>query len=607
MDDKKVTKVSMSKSAIIICVFAVLFAVVSIYSANSIRVDTQDMYDHPYTVTNTARDMRSRLLDMKRFSVIFLTTSFENKDEVHELFEERYALQNESIDTIYSHYLGPVEHVDALRSAMDELITVQDAAIQFMDQRSNDQLLQYINEYVYPSYDLVGSCLDVIIGRSDFNIRSLTAAAKRTSVVSIATAFLLTVLIVILTVRTNKSERKMIQDTLISLSLVQNANDAKRQFLSRMSHEMRTPMNVIIGMAAIASMHMEDRSRVEDCLSKISFSSHHLLSLINDVLDMSKIEEGKMIINHEPFRLKQLTDSMYSMAHSQIKGQNKRFECDVQGVEDQTLIGDFTRVNQILLNLLSNAIKFTPKGGRIRLEIRQLSRDKNTSRLQFTVSDTGIGMSEEFLDRLFLPFEQADSKIAQEYGGTGLGMAITHNLVKLLGGTIAVKSKLDEGTVYTVELPFGLPQEAAPPAFNCEISYQETYASHPVSLSGKRFLLAEDNELNREIAIELLKMAGVETDWTENGKEAAERFLASPAGYYDLILMDIQMPVMDGYAAAREIRGSSHSCAKTTPIIAMTANAFKEDVDSAYAAGMNGHIAKPFEVEKLYQTISDFF
>lgn len=742
MNENSKYKTKLSKTAITICTIAVLFAVISVYSSNIMRVTAKNMYEHPYTVTNTARGMRSRLLDMKRFVGIFLTTGFENDENARRLFEERYEMQRDAIDTLYNRYLGPMEDIDALQNAMNDLILIQEEALQFIAQQpAEKEILSFIDKSVHPRYDAVNDCLDVIINSSDNKIYNLTKRSTRTAMVSMGTAFFLTVMIVFLTIYSNRVERKNIRVLTMrerelqdALFLAQKANNAKKDFLSHMSHEIRTPMNVIIGMTTIAGTHLNNQKRMEDCLSKIAFSSRHLLSLINDILDMSKIEEGKMTINHEPFRLQQLTESIISVIHSQTIGQGKKFKCDVEDVTQEIFVGDFMRVNQILLNLLSNAVKFTHEGGSIRLGIRQINRKNNRVYLQFDVSDTGIGMSEEFLERLFTPFEQADSKISQKYGGTGLGMAITHNLVEMLGGTIRVKSKPQEGTTFTVKLPFDLPQEAVERKkwqldtlkvlvvdddedacthaglllkrmgidaqwvkFGCEavrivleahdtgadydvciIDWQmpdlngvevtrqirkklgkdtliiiisaydwseieeearkagaNAFISKPLFEStlynvllsvlasepsggklaetesniclGKRILLVEDNELNQEIAAELLKGTGGQIECAGNGKEALERFLSSPPGYYDLILMDVQMPVMDGYSATRQIRSSSHPDAKTIPVVAMTANTFSEDVDASYEAGMNGHIPKPIEVKTLYQTIAELF
>lgn len=533
----------------------------------------------------------------------------------------------------------------------------------------------------------------------------------------------------IMTLTDRTEERRANQALQDALTSAQNANNAKKDFLSRMSHEIRTPMNAIIGMTTIAAASIEDRPRVENCLEKISYSSRHLLMLINDVLDMSRIENNRMSINAEPFELYQFLNSLVSIVYPQANDRGLEFTEKTYGfTEHTTYLGDSLRLNQILLNLTSNAIKFTPRGGSVSLEVTRLPSRGNKSWLRFVVSDTGIGMDEQGLDRLYKPFEQADASIAGKYGGTGLGMSITQNLVSLMGGYIHVTSKPNEGTTFTVELPFEQSSVDLQPfreealeslsvlvaddeqdicehtvlllekmkihaewvlsgleAVNQVIEAQETdhgfdvcfidwrmpdmdgvetarrirnavgpgtpiiiisaydwsdieeearaagvnaFIAKPMfqssiynvlvsvtngafgmkesvantggdTLEGKRLLLAEDNGLNMEIIVTLLHMNGATVETVENGQEAVNLFLQMEPNYFDAILMDVQMPVMDGCEATRLIRACGREDASSIPIIATTANAFAEDVAIVMAAGMDAHIGKPLDINQL--------
>jgi signal transduction histidine kinase/CheY-like chemotaxis protein len=509
----------------------------------------------------------------------------------------------------------------------------------------------------------------------------------------------------------------------------EKANTAKSEFLSRMSHEIRTPMNAIVGLTEIAKAHKNEPDKVTDYLDKIDAASKVLLNIINDVLDMSAIESGKMKIASAEFDIKQILNNISSIYYSQCKAKGIQFTM-VTDITDEMLIGDQLRVSQILLNLVSNSFKFTTSGGTISITVTEKSRRENTVFLQFVIADTGCGMSQEMLGRLFRPFEQASATTAQKHGGSGLGTSIAKNLTELMQGAISVESEPGKGTAFTVELPFqvantpvthmdgsrmrdvralvvdddsnardytsiildriGVTYEVADSGQKaldmltaahengtgydiCFIDwrmsgidgiivtkkirelfdndtlvivvsaydlseveddakaagadmflpkplFQSTVFNLFMQLSGGKYtkntsdandydftghhaLLAEDNALNAEIAVELLEMVHMQVDHAEDGKKAVEMFTAAPAGTYDVVLMDLQMPVLDGLEATRQIRASAHPQAKTIPIYAMTANAFNEDVAAALSAGMNGHIAKPIDTKMLYDTL----
>lgn len=519
-----------------------------------------------------------------------------------------------------------------------------------------------------------------------------------------------------------------------ALTSAQKANSAKKDFLSRMSHEIRTPMNAIVGMTTIAAASIDDHSKVEDCLKKISYSSRHLLMLINDVLDMSRIESNRMSLNAEPFELYQFISSFIAVVYTQATDKGLEFVEKTSGFsEHTTFIGDHLRLNQILLNLMSNAIKFTPSPGKVSLEVTHLPSRGSKSWLRFVVSDTGIGMDKEGLSHLYKPFEQANSSIVSKYGGTGLGMSITQNLVSLMGGYIDVESSPDKGTTFTVELPFeqsdvdlqpireeslenlevlvvddefdicehtvllltkmniraewvlsgaqavervvavqsegrcfdvcfidwkmpdmdgvettrrirekvgpdtpiiiisaydwsDIEEEARAAGVNAFIAkpmFQSSIYSTLISvtnqalskagakansnehlLDGIRLLLAEDNALNTEIVVTLLEMCGAKVESVGNGQQAMDSFLRNEPGYYDAILMDVQMPVMDGCEATRHIRDCGRADAASIPIIATTANAFAEDVSIVMSAGMDAHISKPIDIDQLYAILA---
>ena len=374
------------------------------------------------------------------------------------------------------------------------------------------------------------------------------------------------------------------------------ANEAKSVFLSNMSHDIRTPMNAILGFTELIKRDAGNADKVSEYTDKISSSGQHLLGLINDILDMSKIENGKFVLSIEKFNLTQFIEELDSMMRPQAEKRKQSFEI-TSNFGQENLFGDKLRINQILINILSNAIKYTPEGGKIAMDISELPRiNANFARLKFTVTDNGIGMSEEYRENLFKPFTREISSTVNAIQGTGLGMAITKNLVDLMSGTIAVKSKQGVGSTFTVELELRI-----------DDSYRDAVPAAPKkqdeapqnALEGKRFLAAEDNELNSEILVELLDIRSSTCEVAENGKIALEMFEKSPEGYYDGILMDIQMPVMNGYEAAKAIRSLSRPDAQTIPIIAMTANAFSEDINNSLDAGMDAHIAKPLDMDKL--------
>ena len=386
------------------------------------------------------------------------------------------------------------------------------------------------------------------------------------------------------------------------------ASQAKSDFLSRMSHEIRTPMNAIIGMTAIAHKNLQDIKRVDDSLTKIEQASKLLLGIINDILDMSAIEHQRMKLASLPLDVRQTVAAVATMYAPQCQLKHISFRVSNLSEALPPLRGDDKRLTQILVNLLSNAVKFTPIGGTVALTLTRQRMSSKALYLQFTVSDTGIGMTEDFQKRLFRPFEQESANTFQKFGGSGLGLSIAHNLVKLMKGELSVASKPGQGTTFTVDLPFLL-DTRTDPSIAAAKQPEAAESSTPmdaIDFTGKQILLAEDNPLNQEVATELLKFKHATIVTADDGQAALDAFTKNPPYTFAAILMDIQMPVLNGYEATKAIRTSGREDAATIPIIAMTADAFAEDVAKAMSAGMDEHIAKPIDPKVLYQTLNKF-
>ena len=402
------------------------------------------------------------------------------------------------------------------------------------------------------------------------------------------------------TVNTELRQAKLAAEE--AFHVAQEANRSKSSFLANMSHDIRTPMNAIVGITSLIEHECDDGEKVKEYAKKIELSSQHLLGIINDVLDMSKIETGKTTLKYADFSISELLQEMDTVFHPQANEKHQTFVITGENIRHDWVKGDRIHLMQIFTNLLSNAVKYTQAGGIIQFIVEECQTNSSVyAKFHFMVKDNGMGMSPDFKDKIFDAFTREESSLTNKIQGTGLGMAITRNLVEVMGGTIDVESVKGQGSCFEVLLDLKIAeQRVAAPTQKIQENMQDISV-----LKGMRFLCAEDNELNAEILTELLKIEGAECTICENGAEILKAFEQSAPGDYDMILMDVQMPVMNGYEATKAIRRSLHELAKTIPIIAMTANAFSEDIQHSLAAGMNAHISKPVEMRILEKTVRD--
>ena len=417
------------------------------------------------------------------------------------------------------------------------------------------------------------------------------------SIIAIAALLGLAIISIIIVSVNRRAAEQRLKDTRKVAVAMSEASKAKTDFLSNMSHDIRTPINGIMGVTTIAKGAIGDPVKIKDCLDKIDGASHHLLSLINDVLDMSRIESGKTSIDLKPCDLRVLCDNCCSIIGGQLAERDLEFIKEID-VRHTAVLADDLHLRQVLINILGNAVKFTRDGGKIWFRcIEQEAGEDGRPVYRFEVEDTGIGMSAKFLEKIFEPFSQADNGARGKYKGTGLGMAITQQLTTLMGGTVSVESEEGKGSRFTVLLPFEI---------DTEVHESQDAVAQDADIEGVRILLVEDNELNSEIATELLRMSGAEVDIAWNGREALDLFAGSEPGRWDIILMDVMMPEMNGIEATRAIRALDRQDALTIPIVAMTANAFDDDIKATREAGMNAHLSKPINITEVIGTIAKF-
>jgi signal transduction histidine kinase/CheY-like chemotaxis protein len=440
-----------------------------------------------------------------------------------------------------------------------------------------------------------------IVERNDMTSDVKPFICHLVGIMAISFAIIIVFVVALLMLRRKheKKREKIMQDNLRNAALAADkANEAKSVFLSRMSHDIRTPINGIIGMTAIAKKRIEDRDSVESCLKKISVASNHLLELVNEVLDISRIESGKVVLENAPFNLRDMLDSVSDILESRISAKHLSYSTDFEGISNSYIEGCENLLKQILINILDNAMKYTNEGGRIFFKVYNDKPEQALTRYHFVVEDTGIGINSEYLEHIFDRFSQEKSSARTNYEGTGLGLSIVKELTDLMGGEVLISSEIGVGSIFEVVIPFCLLEEVNAEGAEQEITADEIRRFHVI--------LAEDNEINKEVAEFLLSNVGITCISVENGKRAVEAFERSEPGEYDAILMDIMMPEMDGLEAMQTIRAMERPDAKTIPIFALTANAYKEDMEKSLAAGMNGHFTKPLEMDKILSAIQKF-
>ena len=389
-----------------------------------------------------------------------------------------------------------------------------------------------------------------------------------------------------------------------ALRKAEEASKAKTAFLSNMSHEIRTPLNAIIGLNTIAKADPSSSDRIKEYHTKIGASAKHLLEIINDILDMSRIESGKLTLKENSFQLANEIDQVNTIIGGQCKENGLIYECSLGDTARGCYMGDAMKLKQVLINILGNSVKFTPEGGKVRLEIEAISENDTSKTLRFTASDTGIGMSSDYLPHIYDAFSQ-ESSSSGKYSSTGLGMPITKNIVELMDGHIEVESEKGKGTTFIVTITFDRSGESAPSDDSAEIVKSSSDTSSQ-SAEGKRVLLAEDIMVNAEIMVTILEMKGIKTDVAENGRIAVELFTSHEPGYYSAIFMDMMMPELNGLEATKKIRNSGRDDAAAIPIIALTANAFDDDIQKSLEAGLNDHLSKPIDMDMLNRILDKY-
>ena len=582
--------------AVFLLILLAGYYIISASYTNSIIGGLENIKEHPFPVAIAAGKMETNSREL-RLTVERLCTdrTIDTLDEVKRGLAENQGSSNQALETIVSLYLTDPPAAVKLKEQYNDMLEQQEYLIELCEQDgvSDETVMLYVKENIIPLLDEIDTALEILIHNAILMFDTLylqSLSYKR--IMFILTTVLISVIVVTLLLYRYVLSKREVEAVALQKQIAiaaQAANDAKSQFLSSISHDIRTPMNAIIGMTTIASTRLDDKERVKDCLNKIATSSRHLLELINDVLDMSKIENGKFTINKEPVCLSDFMHDFISIIQPQVKAKHLELDLSILGIEDEIVITDSLRLHQIMQNIMSNAIKFTRENGKISLRMEQAPYDREGYSLYvFRFSDNGIGMSEEFQKVIFQPFERAATSTVSKTEGTGLGMSITKSIVDLMGGSISVTSRLNEGTTFTVRLPMQKEQQ------------KECIATD--LLKDLRCLIVDDDRDVCENTVLLLKEIGMHSEWVLNGADAVVYVESAHKRHldYNAVILDWQMPDMDGIETARRIR---NKVGDTLPIIILSAYDWTEIEDEAREVGITAFLAKPLFKSRLYETM----
>ena len=601
-------------TAVILLILLLSFYFTLLFNMETISTKTHDLKEHPYAVTAATGRMETLLMQADTLDDrLAFTRSPKTIESVQREFAEVDEQFRRELAEVSSRYLADPTEPARLRELYDEFKKEQAVLIKLSASEAPDEAVEaYLVERIEPRIEeMLQINAGIMAGAARmFDQLYSTVSDTRDQTVATATVLMASVvgslvLFLLVISRKTRQQRELEENLRRALEDAQLANEAKSRFLSSVSHDIRTPLTAIIGLTDIASEYTDDRERIDESLEKIKRSSHHLLNLVNDVLDMSKIESGQTDLEHVPFNLRSMIEGLAIITVPQTVAKDLEFEVFRCDVGEEMVIGDETRVSQVLINLLGNAVKYTEPGGHVRFgafEVDGSSIAVDGARVfRFIVEDDGIGMAQDFVSHMFEPFEREDVPARFSVEGTGLGMSIAKNLIDLMGGSILVESARGMGTTFTVDLPLqACDGDSAADALESDARDPLPPAADPasslVSWDHVRVLLAEDNELVGEISEEFISATGATVDRAWDGREAVELLEQSPVGFYDLVFMDVQMPRMDGLEATRAIVETCERARRPCPpIVAMTANAYAEDRARAHAAGMDDYLVKPID------------